>query len=149
MALTLSEICVGIEASLSAAIGVQSSTSFDGLTEGIAPFDCPRLEVYPESGSCDLSTRTDRTAFNAGVQQSLIVVHADLYARQRSQLGEDMGAVVPLVDSIIDVLQAQEKPPFFDVAGIKAFSWRWSRAVFRRAQARYAGARFVISLKVF
>jgi len=149
MSVTLAQICDGIEATLSAAVGVTTSTSYDELTEGIAPFDCPRLEVYGDRGSSDPSGNTDRTAFNAGVQQVMIVIFADLYARQRSQLGEDVKAVIDLVDALTSVIQAQEKPPFFGVAGIKAFSWGWKRAVFRRAGANYVGTRFTITCRVY
>lgn len=149
MAVTLTEICDGIEAVLSTAIGMQSSTSYDEMTEGIPAMDCPRIEVYPEAGSSDPSGRTDRTTFNACIQQVAVVVHADLYARQRSQLGEDVAAYVGLTDAIIDVLQSQQTPPFFGVVGIKAFNWGWRKAVFRRADARFVGARFVINCKIF
>lgn len=149
MAVTLTEICNGIETALGAAVGMRSSTSFDEMTEGIAPLDCPRVEVYWEDSNCDPSGRADRTAFSAGVQQSAITIIADCYARQRSQLGEDMKATVEIADAIIEVLQAQERPPFFGVPGIKAFSWRGRKAGFKRADARYVGARFTILCRVF
>lgn len=149
MAVTLAEICDGVEAELSAALGMQSSTSFEGMTEGIPAMDCPRIEVYPEAGRSDPSGSTDRTTFTACVQQVMVTIHADLYARQRSQLGEDAAAYVGLTDAIIDVLQSQQKPPFFGVAGIKAFNWGWRKAMFRRADAWFVGARFTINCKVY
>ena len=149
MAVTLVQICDGIESTLGAATGMTSATSYDELTEGIVSLECPRIEVYPDSGLCDPGGGTDRTAFNAGVQQVVITIFADLYARQRSNLGEDMSAYVTLVDAVIDVLQAEEKPPFFGVTGIKALSWSWKRAVFRRASVYFAGARFTILCRIF
>lgn len=151
MAVTLTQLCNGIETTLGAAVGMRTSAIFNELTEGVLSLNCPLLEVYPQAGVCDPSGRTDRTTFQAGVQQSIITIHADLYARQRSNLGEDMGKTIEMVDSIIDILQAQEKPPFFGVGvrDIKAFSWSWRRAVFNRAGADYAGARFTLLLKVF
>ena len=86
---------------------------------------------------------------NAGVQQSIIAIHSDLYARQRSNLAEDLTETIEMIDSIIDVLQEQEKPPFFGVAAIKAFSWSWRRATHIRAGANYAGARFTLLLRIF
>ena len=145
----IGDICDGIEALLSTAIGVRSSTSFDELTEGIPSFDCPRVEVYWDQSVCDPSGGTDRTTFNACVQQSVITIFADLYARQRSQMGEDMKAVVDLVDAIIPVLQAQQKPPFFGIAGIRAINWSAKRKVFIRAKGKYVGARFTIKCRVF
>lgn len=149
MAITLMQVCDGIEVILSAALGVQSSTSFDELTEGVPAMDCPRVEVYPDAGVCDPSGTTDRLTFNACTQMTVITIFADLYARQRSQLGEDMKATTEMIDSIIDVLQTQERPPFFGLKGIKAFSWRWKRSTFRRADARFVGARFTILCKIF
>lgn len=149
MAITVTQICDGIEATLGAATGIQSSTSYDELTEGVASLDCPRLEVYGDRGTCDPSGNTDRTTFKAGMQQVVLVIFADLYARQRSQLGEDMKATMEMVDSIINVLQAQEVPPFFGTAGIKACSWDWRRAMWRRAGALYVGARFTITCRVY
>lgn len=149
MAVTLAALLNGVETTLSAAAGLQTSTAFDEMTEGIASLDCPRLEVYPERGTTDPSGTTDRTSFTACIQQSVIIFHADLYARQRSEMGEDMAAVVTLLDQLIPILEAQERPPFFGVDGIKAFRWRWNRAVFLRAEARYVGARFTIELRVY
>lgn len=147
--ITLTEICDGIEAALSVAIGVQSSTSYDELTEGVPAMDCPRVEVYPDAGVCDPSGTTDRLTFSACTQMCVVTIFADLYARQRSQLGEDMKATTEMIDSVINVLQAQEKPPFFGLKGIKAFSWRWKRSTFRRADARFVGARFTIQCKIY
>ena len=149
MAVTVSAVYNGIETTLSVAPSLRSATAYDELTEGIASLDCPRLEVYPEKGVTDPSGTTDRTAFKAGIQQSVLTVHADLYARQRSQLGEDMKAIVDMLDELIPLLEAQERPPFFGVVGIKAFRWRWNRTLFRRAEAQYVGARFTIELKLF
>ena len=149
MAVTLTEMCNGIEAELSTAEGMRSSTPFGEMTEGISGMDCPRVEVYPEAGSSDPSGRTDRTTFNACTQQVVVTIYADLYARQRSQLGEDVAAYVELADAIIDVIQSQRRPPFFGVSGIKAFNWSWRKVVLRRADVRYVGARFRINCKVF
>jgi len=149
MAISLMTICEGIETTLSAAVGLQSSTPFDEMTEGVASLDCPRLEVYWDSSVCDPSGSTDRTSFNACIQQTVIVIFADCYARQRSQLGEDMAAITEMTDSIAEVLQVQERPPFFGVDGIKAFNWRAKRVGFKRAGAQYVGARFTITCRVF
>lgn len=149
MAVTLMALIDGIETTLSAATGMQSSKSYDELTEAIPGLECPRLQVHPDRGTCDPSGWGDRTTFHAGTQQHVIVMYADLYARVRSQLDEDMKKTVELIDALIDVLQAQEDLPFFGVVGIKAFNWDWRRASFRYADERYMGARFAINIKVF
>ena len=151
MALKVSELCDGIEATLATAAGIASSTSFDELTEGIAVFDCPRLEVHPDNGTCDPSGGTDRSTFGAGMQQTVVVIIAGVYASKRSQLHDDMKVTIDMVDAISDVLQAQEKPPFFGIAAnkLKACSWSWRRRTFRRSKAFYMGARFTISCKIY
>lgn len=149
MAVTLGAICYGIEETLSAAPGVQSSTAYDEITEGIPAMDCPRIQVYPDSGTCDRRGDTDRTTFNSGVQQAEVIYLVDLYARVRSQLAEDMKATVDVIDAIIDVLQEQEKPPFFGVDGIKSFKWSWKRASLLYAEQRYMGARFTLRIRIF
>lgn len=153
MALSISALCDAIETTLALAPGIASSTSFDELTEGIAVFDCPRLEVHPASGACDPTGNTDRSTFGAGMQMSVIEIYADIYASRRSQLHDDMKVTIDMIDALSDVLQAvaQERPPFFGVGatGLKACSWSWRRRTWRRSKAFYMGARFTIICKVF
>lgn len=149
MAVTLGAVCHGIEETLSVAAGVQSSTSYDELTEGVPSLDCPRIQVYPDSGTCDRRGDTDRTAFQSGVQQAEVIFLVDLYARVRSQLAEDMKEAIDVIDAIIDVLQEQERPPFFGIDGIKSFKWSWKRATLRYADQLYMGARFTLRIRIF
>ena len=149
MAITLAQMADAVRTTLEAADGIQSAASYDEIHEGINSIDCPRIEVYPERGDCDPSGNADRFAFNAGAQLSVIVINVDLYARQRSQLDEDLGAYVAEADALIDILQEQEKPPFFGVEGIQPFSWGFRRTSFRRSGALFAGARFEIRMRVF
>ena len=152
MALSIGDLCDAIEATLATATGLASSTSFDELAEGIAVFDCPRLEVHPGGGSCDPSGNTDRSTFGAGMQMSVVEIYADIYAAHRSHLNDDMKATIDMIDALSDVLQAagQERPPFFAGAeGLKACSWSWKRRTWRRSKAWYMGARFTIICKIF
>ena len=149
MAVTLMALIDGVEATLGAATGMTSSKSYDELTEGIPALECPRLQVHPDRGTCDPSGWGDRTTFHAGTQQAIITIYADLYARLRSQLSEDMRKTVELIDALVDVLQAQEDLPFFGVVGIKVFNWNWKRANFKYADEQYMGARFTINLRIF
>lgn len=149
MAVTIGAICAGIKATLKEAEGVVTSASYDELTEGIPPLDCPRLHVYPSSWSCQPGGRTDRTAYGAGVQLMSVEVTVNLYARLRSQLDEDMEATIDLIDALIVVLQEQEKPPFFGVAGIQSFAWDGRRSTLPYADSFYMGARFRIYVRIF
>lgn len=149
---TLAQICDAIETTLSTATGLSVHQSYDELTENIA--DHATLQVYPESGNTDVWTSNDRTTHQRGVAVTEFIFHADLYAQQRINIGEDMAALLPLVDAIITRLEAQKTGALFGltVSGvdvIKAFKWSWSRVVFEYAAVKYMGARFVITIRVF
>lgn len=153
MPINLSQICDAIEIILGGAVGMATTQSYDELKEGVIGRDCPLLQVYPASGSCDVSTpETERTTFQGGVRQKEFLIHADLYARRRSHLKQDMKAVTDMIDEIINVLEVQNTRPYFGVigTGIQAFRWRWERAVFKfEEDNQYMGARFVITCRVF
>jgi len=154
---TVAEINSAIETTLSAASGIVRSQDYDELTEGIHGADMPLLQVYPENGNTDSGGgNTDRTTFGGIRRQTTVMFHADLYARQRSHVGEDMAAVVAAMDSIIAILEAQKERPFFGLGSseaeyIKSFRWRWERVVFEYGDPilRYAGVRFIIEVTVF
>jgi hypothetical protein len=148
--ITLTAINSAIEAALAAATGLTYSQDYNELTEGMQ--DIPTLQVYWFSGpKTDPTSGSAQTTFGAGVRQKSITFHADLYARQRSHIGEDMAALLPLVDAIHNVLESQQKP-YFGLAGIKAIeSWDPRQVIFEYGdqQINYVGARFVIQVRVF
>lgn len=149
MAITIAQMCDAIETTLGAATGIARSQSHDELTEGIQ--DMPLLQVYPDTLRGNATGETDRSSFRAGVRQTELVILADLYARQRSHMGEDMKALVDGTDAIVTVIEAQDIKPYFGLAGIKAFSWRAERVTFiyGDSQLPYAGMRFYFTLRVF
>lgn len=154
---TLGQIVDAVETALSTATGLLVHESYDELTEGV--HDKKLLQVYPESCSpVDVSTDNDRTTSQRGVAATELVIHADLYAQQRAHIGEDMAALVPLIDAITARLEAQKRSPLFGltvtsgavtVTPIKSFKWEWRRVTFRYADADHVGARFIITLRVF
>ena len=148
MAVTFAAILDGIATTLSTATGIKTTMSYDQLTEGIPGTDLPRLQVYPESLGGDPNSRTDRSAFNAAMQLQEFVVFVDVFASKRQHIAQDMTAVVDTLDNLVNVLQAEEKPPFFGVSGIKSFSWAWKRAVLRYGTITYMGGRFTILTRI-
>lgn len=150
--LTLAQVNNAIADTLGAATGLGANhwQSFDELTEGMAP---PMLQVYWESDAVDATTATDRltsrSATHAGVVVTDHVFHADLYGRQRSQLGEDMSVLYPLIDAVRAVLRAQTNEPFFGLVGIKSFKWSSQRVTFEYANVKYVGCRFTITIRIF
>lgn len=157
--ITLNQIVDAVETTLSTATTLVRSQSYDELTEGIQPADCPLLQVYWESLSpVSTDSGTDRRSFGGGggientpLRDKAIVIHADYYARPRSHIAEDMQAVVDGADALIDVLETQDTTPFFGLEGIKSFQWQATRVtfVYGDPQTPYSGARFVITLRVF
>lgn len=152
MSIMLAQICDAIETTLSAATTLTAlagthSQSYDELTEGVN--DLPMLQVYPQSGSQDAAGRTDRTTFGGGNRQTEFVIHADYYARERSHIGEDMALLVNGIDAMQTIFEAQDKKPYFALAGIQSFRWTWDRVQFAYGNTAYMGARFVITVRVF
>ena len=148
---TLVQICDAVEASLSAATGLTNSQPYDELTEAMV--DLPMLQVYPDDGTMDARMSNDRTSFKAGVRQTGFTILADLYARQRGAgIGEEMGALVPLIDAIMDVFRAQDTKPYFALEGLQSFgpvTFRRVNFVYGDPQTNYVGARFTIPVLVF
>lgn len=147
MSITLAQICDAIESTLDDATTITRSQSYDELTEGI--HDTPLLQVYPENGAQSPPGMTDRHTFGAGVRQTEFTIHADYYANQRVNIGEDMAALVNGIDAMTDVLEGQDQKPYFGLTGIQAFSWRWDRVTFDYGGVAYVGARFAITVRVF
>ncbi|NIP86511.1 MAG: hypothetical protein GTO03_13470 [Planctomycetales bacterium] len=160
MAITLAQIIDAVEDTLDGATTVVRSQSYDELTEGVHPADMPLLQVYPEANlGVDAGGGTsDRFTFggkggdeNTPLRQKEYAIHADYYAQQRSHIGEDMSALVDGIDAMETVLESQDVKNYFGLAGIRSFTWSWSRVtfVYGDPQMSYVGARFVINVRVF
>ena len=149
MSITLAQVCDAVTATLGAALGIAKAESYDELADGVPT--TPLLQVYPEAGIVDADSGTDRTTFQAGVRQTQLTIHADLYASQRSSIGEDMASLVDGIDALTDVLEAQDTKPYFGLIGLQAFRWEWSRVtfVYGDPQQPFLGARFMLTFWVF
>jgi len=63
-----------------------------------------------------------------------------------------MGALVPGIDAMEAVLEAQQAKPLFGLAEIESFNWEASRVVFQygaESYQQYMGARYVITVWVY
>lgn len=149
MTITLTEIGAALDSTLATAVGLTYVHQPSELKESMQ--DAPVLQIYPESIVQDPSGDVDRTTFRAGVRQTVQTWHCDLYATQRRNLGEDMAALLPLVDAITNVLEAQDSKPYFGLTGIKAFAWTSQRVTFTYGQPEiyYTGMRFTLTLRIF
>lgn len=143
---TLPQICDAVKTTFVPA--VTYIQSFDELSDGMQ--DTPTLQIYPQSGETDTTGNVDRSTFKAGVRQSVYVFHADLYARQRGHLAEDMGALLPIIDEMETILSQQDTAPYFGLVGIRGFQWHWERATWDYGDGvLYVGARFTMTVRVY
>ena len=145
MSITLAQICNAVETTLSPA--VTYTQSYNELKEGLN--DWPMLQVYWDGSNQDPGGNADRTTFKAVVRQTDIVIFADLYGTPRRDIGEDMAALLPLVDAVIDILEAQDGKPYFGLDGLKGYNWNAQRVIFRYGETDFVGARFTIRFRVF
>ena len=142
---TLDELIDGIETVLSAAPSLVRSQTYDELTEGIHEY--PLLQVYPEENpGTDWATNTDRITLTGVHSLKEYIIHADLYARARSHIAEDMKQLVDSINELEDILDTQGCPPF-DLDFVRSFRWSWSRVTFRYGDVDYVGARFRITVR--
>lgn len=149
----ISEIITGVKTTL-ATVSLTGDTIVaqepDDFTEGIV--DSAILQIYPALGDTDPFGSNDRRSFQAAVRATQVVVHADLYARQRSNIDEDMVAVVNGMDGIIDKLEEQTTVLFgLPKEKVKAFKWHWEHVtfVYGDPEVKYAGVRFILTITVF
>jgi hypothetical protein len=149
MVITMQQLCDAIATTLGTAAGMTRVQSVDELTEGIHRGDTPLMQVYPEEGSCDPSGATDRTTFQGGVRQKTTLIHVDVYAHTRSHIDEDMKVTIDILDALIEVLEVQNTKPYFNLEGLKAFSWRWKRMTFRYAKTDFMGIRLYLTTWIY
>lgn len=155
MAYILGDIVDSIETTLSAAASLVRSQSYDELTEGIHEY--PLLQVYPSANTgTSRGSETDRFSFEGPVPVGAVVkhlsvkeyiIHADLYARQRSHINEDMEQLVDTINELEDILDGQDPQSLFGRADLFSFRWSWSQVTFEYAGVMYLGARFIITVR--
>lgn len=145
----ITEINDAIKDTLATATGLTYAQSYNELTEGLN--DTPMLQVYWQSHLVDPDSNTAQRVFGAVTRQTSLTFHADLFPRQRSHLDEDMGALLPLVDAIQAVLEAQRVKPYFGLAKIEAIEgWSAQQVTFEYpADVKFLGARYIIRVRVF
>jgi len=123
--------------------------AFHELTEGIQ--DLPTIQVYPTESLTDLNTTTDRTTLRVGVQHTQLVFSLRVFARQRSNLNDDMAAVLACWDAIDQALSGVSMgcKPFFDSEAVKSFRWQTVLSIYEYARVAYVGCEYVLTVEVF
>ena len=146
----IDEVCDSIATFLGAATGITTGQTFDALSEGVG--DVPLMQVYPAEGTTDAWTQNDRLTFNAGRRVSETVFNADFYCRKRSNLDQDMAAVVAVQKNVQAKLETITTKPYFANASIKAFRWSWRVTSLQPGGASagdYAVVRFMVTVRQF
>lgn len=145
MTLTFTELVEGIRSTLAEVTEVAQAQGGTTVTDGMN--DLPALQVYLDSFEQAHRSGTDRTTFRGGIRETTIDINVDVYARQRSHIGEDMAAVHSIADAIQAKLEEQDTAPFFGLTELKSFRYRGERVtfVYGDTQISYAGLRIVIS----
>ncbi|KPJ77283.1 MAG: hypothetical protein AMJ81_00030 [Phycisphaerae bacterium SM23_33] len=142
---TLDALLDAIEGIMDDAASLVRSQTYDELTEGI--HDYPLLQVYPEENTgTDWTGETDRVTLSGKHSVKEYTVHADIYARQRSHIAEDMKKCVDVANETEDILDNLSYP-LFGLACVTSFRWSWRRVVFEYGGVKYMGARFVIVVR--
>jgi len=160
MAVTIMEIADAIADTLVTATGILTKQSFDELSEGINNKDCPLIQVYLESLQMDPEGNTAFSSFAGDppvepMRQKLLTFHVDLFTSRRNHIAQNWREVHENVDAILDVLEAQERHPYFgfvDPDKVKAYQLESAtRALldYGGPDVTYPGFRFVLLIRVF
>jgi hypothetical protein len=123
--------------------------AFDELTEGIQ--DTPTIQVYLSESLTDVNAATDRTTLQVGVQHTQLAFALRVFARQRSNLNDDMAATLACWDAIDLALSGVSIgcKPFFDNDAIKGFRWQTTLSTYEYARIVYVGCEYVLTVEVF
>lgn len=149
--LKISEMTEGVRLQLETSGAFKQAQANLTLTESIP--ETPLVQVYFETKEF-LNTMTDRRTFAGDrtgerpVKTQNITIYVDIYAAQRAEIGRDVKAVQDLVDEVDEMLEAQTHRPYFNLEGVKAFTYRAERVTIEVAQNKYAGVRFILTLTV-
>lgn len=147
--ITITQIVAAVAATIGADTSeVEEVQSGELLTESIQ--NEPVAQVYWESEETDVSGETDRTTFGGVIQQSEVILHIDVYVAQRAHIGQDMARAMVLAEDVRGALVGQRQAkPFFGLEGLKSFRWRAERVTFDYSNVKYAGIRFVLTIRVY
>lgn len=155
MAVTLMQIVDAITDTLDNADGMRDawSQARGEIKESIPSGDVPLLQVYLIEGETSRSSDVDRKTFGKTATPPIRhfdgTVYVDVYARQRSYIGEDLQRCLIVASAVEDVLVTQDSKPFFGLEGIQHFHWRFQYVTFQYAETAFVGYRFTLNVGVF
>ncbi len=123
----------------------------ESLAETIS--EVPLVQIYLERRENQIGN-TDRTGFGGSrklsnespIRVKRTTIFVDVYARQRSNIGDDVAAVQDLADEVDEAFEQLDNKPYFGLEGIGAFKYRLERVTFDYNNVKYAGLRFTLEL---
>lgn len=154
--LTLTQICDAIRTTLGASSEIARAQSVGELSDSME--DLPMLRVYPFSANTDPSGTTDRSTFGGKggdektpVRRTSLIINVDVPVDQRTDIGDNLARVAPTWDSVEVIFAAQNVKPYFDLVGIKAFSWTAQLTTFEWNELQFPniGVQFKVTIEVF
>ncbi len=146
--ITEAQVCDAIAGTFRTQIPSLSVQSYNQLTDGIP--EMPLLQVYWWKFIEDAATETDRAAAQHAVTISDDTYRLDLYAKTRSELREDVPAVMEMLSKMREAVYAQQTT-YFGLTAIKSMKWQGQYAVLRYGDplTSYAGARITLTIRIF
>lgn len=152
---TVAQMCDAIHSTVGAVLvasgDLVKALNYNQLEEGMA--DRPTLQIYPQRGGpVSGQSGTQKLTLDSDpyiLEQ--VTIFMDLYAARRSNLNEDMEAVVDGLDAINANLKTQQCPNPFGLTGISTFQWSWERVIFDydSPEEKYPGIRYTLILETF
>lgn len=114
--------------------------------------DTPSVQVYFQSKQTISPGGNDRISFGAvnrnPIRQTEVLIHCDLYVRQRSNIGDEMAKLEALLDVMDSVMESQNVTPFFGSPGVKSWNFRAERVTFEYNKVDYVGVRYYVTLNL-
>jgi hypothetical protein len=148
---TIKQIANAINDTLGTATGIVRSEAQDELSEGIT--DVPLLQVYWAGLTVSAESETDRITFGDDdadpTRYTQHIFHVDVVASFRQHLDQDMEAIADTCEAVITVFEAENAPPYFGLAGIKAFSYTAEPIGWENIDPQAVGERFIITISLF
>jgi hypothetical protein len=158
MAVSLTTIDNGIHDTLQTELTANNSDiqwvhNLDDLKEGLANTPC--IQVYWNSlEPVSEGSATDRRTFGgnasaAPIRTKRFVWSVDLYLNPRSMIDQILTKMLPYVDEINDILEAQNQKPYFGITGIQSYTWSAQRGTQEYASTMYPVCQWTIEILVF
>lgn len=146
--ITEATVCDAIADTFRTQIPSLSVQSYNQLTDGIP--ELPLLQVYWWKFIEDATTDSDRAASKHTMTVSDDTYRLDLYAKTRSELREDMPAVMDMLSKMREAFYAQTTT-YFGLDAIKSAKWQGQFGLLKYGEPKisYAGARITLTIRIF